>query len=131
VADLNDAVEFLTDVLGSQPVRELRAPKHGVSTTFLRFGEISLELIQPSSVDHAAPGAIWPAVRFDHLAVEVDDLEDAIHNLGGQGVRFVGPPSDPNLALPVWIHGTRTVWTDPRTSCGLVCQLFQRVTAHS
>ena len=120
VDDLTDAKRFLTEALGLTLDRELDLTERQIRAAFLSYGDVSLEFIE---VDEPAArrqrlgdGAM---ARVEHIAIEVDDLEESIARLRGFGVRTT-------TDLPRRTGSTLNFWTEPESSDGVSYQIFAR-----
>jgi methylmalonyl-CoA/ethylmalonyl-CoA epimerase len=116
VADLGQARELLQR-LGLPLVRESPGGGGVPSTAFYRCGEVEIELLE-----HERPEdrAAWlggdNAGRIEHIAIEVDDLDQTI-----EALRALGITGDPARSGPLGI----SVRTNPETTTGIVLQLLQ------
>ena len=104
-SDLERSIAFYTDVLGFT-VRERRtvaAPPIG-DVVYLELGGSVLELLEmdgPAGL--AAPG---PRVGYRMMAIEVDDMDEALAYLAGKGIA-------PSLAPKQYGTSFRAEITDP------------------
>ncbi|HVU76629.1 MAG TPA: VOC family protein [Gaiellaceae bacterium] len=116
VEDLATASSFLTSVFGLVQSKSLE--REDLRAAFFRCGDASVELVEYRDPDERArrlpPGA--PA-RLDHIAIEIDDVGETLASLEAAGVVTQGPPR-------ATAAGT-SVWTDGKTSGGVVYQLVQ------
>ena len=81
-------------------------------------GDASVELIEARTADTRRSRLRGAAARIEHIAFEVDDLQEVRDRLAEQGVAVTWPPfrSGPNLM----------VWTDEATSGGVQYQFLVR-----
>lgn len=82
VEDEQRARAVLEDVLGCPEPREETVEEQGVRTLIYRLGDAKIELLVPTSED--SPIARHLEKRGEglhHLALEVDDVEDAIEHV--------------------------------------------------
>ena len=119
VKDLDAAVGRYEAIYGA-PVSERReAEAAGMKMAFFRQGESYIELV--SNLGDGGPIAKRLAERGEgvHLvAMKVDDLEAAVADLRGKGVRLVGDPGPGNpIKGQVFIH--------PSETGGVLTQLVQ------
>jgi methylmalonyl-CoA epimerase len=119
VKDLDAAVGRYETIYGA-PVSERReAAPAGMKMAFFRFADSYVELV--SSIDDSGPIAKRLADRGEgvHLiAMQVDDLEAAVADLRGKGVRLVGDPGPGNpIKGQVFIH--------PQETGGVLTQIVQ------
>lgn len=72
VADIDAADRFLTEVLGLRPSG--REPNPGVRARFYEAGGIRLQIVEDPARLRGSPRA-----RLDHIAFEVDDIDQVCH----------------------------------------------------
>jgi catechol 2,3-dioxygenase-like lactoylglutathione lyase family enzyme len=97
VRDLEASVAWYRDHFGFEHQYDYAFP--GARATIIVLGEVRLEFFQ---VEGAAPitserQAFEASLRIggiNHLALEVDDLEEAVAALQAKGVEIAIPPSD-------------------------------------
>ena len=117
VADIDRAKQLLGEKLGLTLVREGRGSGAAPSVAFYRCGEVEIELLE-----HERPEdrAVWlggdNAGRIEHIALEVDDLDDTLRALEALGIA-----ADPARPGPLGV----SVRTHPETTGGIVLQLLQ------
>lgn len=110
VPDLDEAERFVVDVLGAVPVYTLGAKRSddddwmtvqlGVhprtvirEIRFYRLGTgLNLELFEYDAADGQAPQPRNSDIGGHHLALYVDDLDEAVTYLRGKGVEVMGEP---------------------------------------
>ncbi|HEX7943012.1 MAG TPA: VOC family protein [Phenylobacterium sp.] len=110
VKDLDAAVGRYETIYGA-PVSERReAEAAGMKMAFFRQGDSYIELV--SNLGDGGPIAKRLAERGEgvHLvAMKVDDLDAAVADLRGKGVRLVGDPGPGNpIKGQVFIHPSET-----------------------
>ncbi len=93
VGNLDRSIEFYTNVLGMELLRQKDYPDGKFTLAFLGYGPESenavLELTYNWGTDHYDPGT-----GFGHIAVEVDDVHEAVDEIkkrGGKIIRDAGP----------------------------------------
>lgn len=93
VGDLQRSIDFYTNVLGMQLLRQKDYPDGKFTLAFLGYGPESetcvLELTYNWGVDHYELGN-----GFGHIAIEVDDVYKAVEEIrarGGKIIREAGP----------------------------------------
>jgi methylmalonyl-CoA/ethylmalonyl-CoA epimerase len=87
---------------------------------FLRIGETTIELVQPTSDDS-------PLVKFletkgpgiHHICLEVDDIEGEVEELKKRGARMIDEEPRPGA------HGARVAFVHPKSSGGVLIELNQ------
>jgi catechol 2,3-dioxygenase-like lactoylglutathione lyase family enzyme len=128
VSDLTRAESFATRVLGLSVARRLSLPEESTEAALLDCGGVRLELIAIGDPDVRArrvkvPGA---AAEIEHVAFAVDDLDAEARRLAELGMRFTTTPGrSPDAEDPLAIGGTRSLFSVPSTSGGLVWQLIE------
>lgn len=93
VGDLQKSIEFYTQILGMQLLRQKDYPDGKFTLAFLGYGEESnntvIELTHNWGVEQYEMGS-----GFGHLAIEVEDVykaTEAIKAKGGKIIRDAGP----------------------------------------
>src|SRR5260221_8425148 len=88
VRDIRRAVAFYTEILGF-------VGQAGESDGLVTLGDVSLYLFQTPAPEAAAPQRTTDLYNnppgIDHVAFEVDDIEQAARRLEAAGVFFPGP----------------------------------------
>jgi methylmalonyl-CoA/ethylmalonyl-CoA epimerase len=116
VDDLEEARDMLRS-LGLEEATTL--DREDLEAGFFPCGDTSIELIgirDPEQRGRRLPTG--QAARIEHIAFEVDDLEDALRALEALGVRPDAPPRE--------VLGSLTFWTDAETSDGVRYQFVQK-----
>jgi catechol 2,3-dioxygenase-like lactoylglutathione lyase family enzyme len=128
VADLAQAEAFATEVLGLRVARRMTLPEQSTEAVLLDCGGVRIELIaidDPDVRDRRArvPGA---AAEIEHVALAVDDLDAEARRLADHGLRLTAVPGHAEeVDEPLAIGGTRSLFSVPDTSGGLVWQLIE------
>jgi methylmalonyl-CoA epimerase len=120
VADLAAAKRLYEDLLGLKLTREEVVSDQGVRTYFYPVAGVKLELLE--SMDAAGPIARHLEKRgpgLQHLAVEVDDIEAAIAELRGKGVRMLD--ETPRAG----VEGSKIAFLHPKDSQGVLLELVE------
>jgi lactoylglutathione lyase len=93
VGDLQRSIDFYTHVLGMKLLRRKDYPDGRFTLAFVGYGEESgntvIELTFNWDIDHYDLGS-----GFGHIAIEVDDVYQAVEELrsrGGKVIRDAGP----------------------------------------
>jgi methylmalonyl-CoA/ethylmalonyl-CoA epimerase len=118
VKDLDAAVATYQDNFGLEKVSGGEVPALGIRNVFLQIGDAQIELITPLS--EQGPVADFLAKQGGGmylLALEVDNLDDAIATLQHQGARV-------NVATGS--TGQRLAFVSPRATHGVLLQLLER-----
>ena len=120
VKDLDAAVQNYETLYGVAVSERREAPAAGMKMAFFRFADSFMELV--SNIDDTGPIAKRLAERGEgvHLiAMQVDDIDAAVAELRGKGVRLVGDPGPGNpVKGQVFVH--------PSYTGGVLTQLVQR-----
>jgi methylmalonyl-CoA/ethylmalonyl-CoA epimerase len=116
VADLDTARRFFQGALGLEPSWESTSERARVA--FFRLGESEIELVEfltPDRREATLRGE--PLGRLDHVAIEVDDLEQTTSRLHAEGVRHGDE-----------VRSSRgvSVQTEPETTSGVALQFVER-----
>ncbi|MQA73404.1 MAG: methylmalonyl-CoA epimerase [Solirubrobacterales bacterium] len=123
VDDLEGAIEGFREKLGlSLSKTEVYAGVLDIA--FLPCGDSQIELIHPRDADDPAAQYLrehGPGIQ--HVALEVDDLEGALAELGERGVDVVGEAPRPGA------DETIIAFLDPRSFGGILVELCQPRTA--
>ena len=93
VGDLEASIQFYTHVLGMQLLRRKDYPQGEFTLAFVGYGDEAentvIELTHNWEIDNYDIGA-----GFGHIAIEVDDVYDAVDEVkarGGRVIREAGP----------------------------------------
>ncbi len=120
VDSLERVAAFMRDVLGFELALEPPPLPDGVRTAFYGGDGARVELIQIADAAARAKRLGDAEARVEHIAIEVDDIQEVIASLLAKGVRFTTDE-------PVRVRENLVVWTVPETSAGVMWQLFSRV----
>lgn len=120
VKSLEASLPFYRDALGMTFEGTEEVAEQKVRVAFLAVGESRIELLEPTAPDS-------PVARFlekngegiHHLAYQVADLEAALADLKGQGVRLIDEV--PRRGA----HGTRIAFLHPKASGGVLTELCE------
>jgi lactoylglutathione lyase len=93
VGNLQRSIDFYTGVLGMRLLRQKDYPDGKFTLAFVGYGEETdntvIELTYNWDTDHYDPGT-----GYGHIAIEVDDVYEAVEELrsrGGKVIRDAGP----------------------------------------
>lgn len=120
VQSLDDTLPFYRDVLRMQFTGIEEVPEQKVRVAMLGIGESKIELLEPTSADS-------PIARFlekngqgmHHIAYEVDDIDQAIAAMLGEGARMIDDVPRSGA------HGSRIAFIHPKSSHGVLTELCQ------
>ena len=118
VDDIVGAVTFLRDAFGLTVERSVAVEEFSLSASFLRWGGVSIELIEhadPARREAALKGA---RAAIDHIAIAVEDIDATVVELVARGVRTMTP-------APFVLAGRRTIFLDPDSAGGVRYQLVE------
>lgn len=121
VNDIEEAARFYTENLGLEVGGTEVVAEQKTKVAFIQLGEVRLELVQPTSED--SPVAKFLAGRgqgVHHIAVRTADIEGALQNLAGKGVRLID--TTPRIGA----HGAKIAFVHPKASGGVLLELCQR-----
>jgi methylmalonyl-CoA/ethylmalonyl-CoA epimerase len=121
VKDVKEAETLFRDVLGLKLSRTETIEDQKVSTAIFSLGDIGVELMESTSPD-------GPVARFiekrgegiQHLAIQVDNLEKAIEELKGKGIRLID--EQPRTGA----SGSRIAFLHPKSTFGVLIELTER-----
>ena len=121
VGDLAQALAFYRDALGLEVEPPEEVPSQRVRAHFVRVGEATIELLEPTSADSPIAKFIekrGPGVH--HLTLRVDDIRETLGRLKARGVRLVDetPREGAEGALIAFVH--------PASTHGVLVELKQR-----
>lgn len=112
---LERAEREVTEVLGLEQVAHLE--KDDVRASFYACGSTRLELLQFGA--ETARLSAGETARIDHIAFEVDDIEQTFEELSSMGVEAQAPP--------VTIGAVSTFFTKPDSVLGIPLQFMQQL----
>jgi methylmalonyl-CoA/ethylmalonyl-CoA epimerase len=120
VEDLEEAVNFFTEVLGLSVEEREEVPGQGVQVVKLNTGKTTIELIKPLSVDS-------PVGRFiakkgqgvHHICFGVSDALPLVARAGEEGVRALGS------GLSKGASGKQVIFFHPSDTFGTLVELAQ------
>jgi methylmalonyl-CoA/ethylmalonyl-CoA epimerase len=125
VADIVAARRLLEDVIGLELKREHHSTGTRVDAAFLGFDSdpysgALVELVELGDPEvrsrRLGPDAV---ARIEHIAIEVEDVEAAQEELRARGIEM---QSD----SPSITGTTRSYFTRPETTCGIIFQFLDR-----
>ena len=124
VADIVAARQLLEEVIGLELKREHHSTETRVDAAFLGFDSgpdgALVELVELGDPEarhrRLGPDAV---ARIEHIAIEVDDVEAARKELRARGI-------DMRSDRPSIAGTTRSYFTRPETTCGIIFQFLDR-----
>ena len=120
VKSLADAEKVYEEAVGLTPVGHDEVDEQGVRVAMLQIGESRIELLEPTRAD--SPIERFIAKRGEglhHIAVRVEDLEQALARLKAAGVRLI------DEAPRRGAHGTRIAFVHPASTSGVLMELVE------
>ncbi|NPA96624.1 MAG: methylmalonyl-CoA epimerase [Crenarchaeota archaeon] len=122
VKDLDEALKRFSDVLGARAEVE-EVPEEKVRVAMIDLGNARIELLQGLSPDSAISKFIEKRGEgIHHIAVEVDNIDEACREISQKGYRLVYP--EPKLVA----GGKRRVnFVHPKDMHGVLLELVEVV----
>jgi len=120
VKDLNESAQFYKN-LGLEMQGDETVDSQKVTVGFLPCGESELELLEATSPDSPVAKFIEKnGEGIHHIALRVDDIEAAIEELKGKGVRLIDE-------VPRYgAGGGRIAFVHPKATKGVLLELVER-----
>jgi len=118
VRDLDQAEAFVTAAPGLPVANRLVSPDGGLRMVFLACGPTMVELIEFAGAQLVQDRLGDRVAPIDHVALQVADLQGAMHALAAHGVNTV--EAVPTTSPPGRMHFTRA-----DTSAGVIWQLLE------
>lgn len=116
VPSLAEAVP-LWEALGFAVEAVHDVPTERVKTAFLAIGESHLELLEPTDPESVIAKFLEKRSGIHHVCVLVDDIEKALADLKGKGVRLVDERPRPGAG------GCRVAFVHPKAAGGVLVEL--------
>ena len=91
VRDLNEAAEWFSNIFGGKFLPGRQSPD-GSGNGFMHFGQIEIELIQPSDVSFIPEGEMV----MHHVGYRVDSISNEVIELSAKGFKFVSDTPNTN-----------------------------------
>jgi methylmalonyl-CoA epimerase len=120
VKSLTEAVKVYEDALGLKLSGYDQVDDQGVRVAMLNIGESRIELLEPTGPE--SPIEKFMTKRGEgihHIAVQVDNIEQALERLKSQGVRLVD--SVPRRGA----DNTRVAFIHPSSTHGVLLELVE------
>lgn len=121
VSNLEEAKKLYTQVLGLTATGEEVVEQQKVKTCFIPCGDSEIELLESTSPD--GPIAKFIEKRgegIQHIALRVDNIENALADLKAQGVRLID--EKPRYGA----GGASIAFVHPKATGGVLLELSQR-----
>ncbi len=120
VEDIEAASRFYEENFGVEPSEREVVEEQGIVATMFRVGDSEIELVQPTRPD--SPVGKFLAKHgegFHHVAFEVEDLEEALAELKGNGVELID--ESPRIGA----GGARMAFLHPKGAFGVLTELVE------
>ena len=121
VKDLNEAIKFYEESLGLEIEGTEEIKEQKVKVAFITIGESRIELLQ--STDPNGPIAKFIEKKGEgihHIALEVDNIEDALQKLKESGVQLID--AKPKIGA----HRMKIAFLHPRSTKGVLMELCEK-----
>jgi len=121
VKDLDEALKFYTDILGMDLAGTEIVEEQKVKVAFLPVGDSELELLE--STDQEGPIAKYIEKKgqgMQHLAIRVDNIEEAIQEMKEKGIRMID--ETPRYGA----GGAKIAFCHPKSTNGILLELCER-----
>ncbi len=121
VKSIDDVLKFYRDTLGIECKGTEVVEDQHVKTAFLPLGQSEIELLESTTED----GTIAKFIEkngegIQHIALRVDDIEDALNDMREKGVRLID--EKPRLGA----GGARIAFLHPKSTHGVLLELCER-----
>ncbi|KAI8803825.1 methylmalonyl-CoA epimerase [Cladochytrium replicatum] len=122
VPDLDKASSFYQQVMNAQVSASVPLPEHGVYTVFVNLGNTKIELLHPLGEKSPISNFLKknPSGGIHHICIEVDNINVALKDLVGKGIRSLDP------VPKIGAHGKPVVFLHPKDCGGVLVELEQR-----
>ena len=121
VKSIDDALAFWQSALGVKCTGVEEVEEQKVKTAFLPIGDTEIELLEGTSEE--SPVAKFIAAKGEgihHLAIRVDNLEEALAELKAKGVRLID--EKPRCGA----GGAKIAFLHPKATGGILLELSER-----
>lgn len=120
VRSLNHSLKIWQDVLGLKLLATDEVPQQKVKVAILDAGNTHIELLEPLSSESTVAKFIEKRGEgLHHIAFEVDNIEEAIHNLKKLGVKLID--ETPRSGA----HGSKIAFIHPQSTGGVLIELTE------
>jgi methylmalonyl-CoA epimerase len=118
VRGLAEALQFYRDALGLEVSATIDVPTEQVRAVFVPVGSASIELLEATSPESPIAKSIERRGEgLHHVTLAVDDLQAALAQLKGRGVRLID--QTPRSGA----HGSRVAFVHPSSTGGVLVEL--------
>ena len=121
VQSIADALPYYTDVLGLEFYKEEVVEDQKVKTTFLKVGEVKIELLEPTSPDSTIQKFLDNGGRgIHHVAFKVEDgVANALAQCEEHGIRLI------DKAPRCGADNLKIAFLHPKSTCGILTELCE------
>lgn len=120
VKSLAEAVKVYQDAIGLHVSGYDEVDDQGVRVAMLTIGESRIELLEPTREDSPIEKFMMKRGEgIHHIAVHVDDIEQALERLKASGVRLID--TTPRRGA----HNTRIAFIHPSSTHGVLLELVE------
>ncbi len=120
VGSLEAHIPYYRDVLKLEYLGTETVPDQKVRVASFRVGEVTIELLEPTSPDSPVAGFLEKRGEgVHHLAYQVDDIDAQIASLQTAGVQMIDAEARGGA------HGTRIAFLHPRSSARVLTELTE------
>ena len=118
---IDESIKFYTEILGLELVGTEEVAEQKVRTSFLPVGETEIEILESTAPDGPIAKYIdKKGEGIQHIALRVDDLEAALEELKGKGVRLIDETPQRGAG------GRKIAFIHPKATNGILLELCQR-----
>ena len=115
------SVTLYRDMLGATKIHDKFAmEEQGVWVCFVDLPNSQIELIEPLNAESPIANFITknPKGGQHHVCFEVDDINEAVEEMGKRGATVLGKPR-------IGAHGTPIIFVHPKNSNGVLIELME------
>lgn len=121
VKNLDEALKFYTEMLGLDLAGTEVVEEQKVKVAFLPCGDSEFELLESTEPDGPIAKFIEnKGAGIQHIAVKVDNIEEAIKEMEAKGVRMID--KTPRYGA----GGARIAFCHPKSTMGVLLELTER-----
>ncbi|MDD4798681.1 MAG: methylmalonyl-CoA epimerase [Clostridia bacterium] len=121
VRDLDESAKFWENIIGLNITATETVESQKVTTAFMPTGDSELELLAATADDSAVAKFIEnKGEGIQHLALRVDNIENALADLKAAGVRLIDEVPRPGAG------GAKIAFLHPKSTGGILLELCQR-----
>ncbi|MBI4495379.1 MAG: methylmalonyl-CoA epimerase [Deltaproteobacteria bacterium] len=118
---IDDVTPFWSSILGLRIAGRETVEEQKVTTAFLPVGESELEILESTSPEGATAKFIASRGEgIQHIALQVENIEEALRELKAQGVRLID--ERPRLGA----GGAKIAFIHPKSTNGVLLELCER-----